>query len=73
MLLPLAGRLSEIKKDTKGHALSVACYLHKKCSRIRLKDLPYGCTPMVVAYLEAGLRFLSRADAKKHTDMFLGL
>lgn len=74
MLLPLAGRITEIKKDTKGHSLSVACYMHKKCSRIRLmKDLPYGCIPMVVAYLEAGLRFPSREDTKKHTDMLLGL
>ncbi len=73
MLFPTAGRLSEIKKNTKGHSLSVACYLHQKCSRIRqMKDLPYGCTPMVIAYLEAGLRFPSRQDAKKHTDMLLG-
>lgn len=37
-----------------------------------MKDLPFGCTPLVISYLEAGLRIPNRDDAHRHTAMILG-
>lgn len=62
--------MTEFKVNTPQHALSVACYLHSKCSRVRkVSDLPDSSTPLIIQYLEAGLRFPNRADAARHTSM----
>ena len=67
-----SGRITEIKPGTAQHAISVACYLHSKCSRLRLvRDLPSSSTPLMIDYLVAGRRFPNRSDTHKHTEMFL--
>lgn len=66
------GRITEFKKDQPGHSLSVACYLHKKCSVVRLiSKLPFGACARCIAYLEAGLQIKDRDDASKHKAMNL--
>ena len=61
-----------MKSGTSQHAVCVACRLHKKCSRIVLiRKLPFGATPLIVKYLEAGLRYPSREDGHKHVAMCL--
>ena len=62
----------QFKMGQPGHSMSVACYLHAKCSVVRLiGQLPYGATAMCMNYLEAGLRIKDRQDGKKHMEMCL--
>lgn len=65
------GRITEFKIGEPGHSMSVACYLHTKCSVVRLiSRLPYGACTLCMNYLEAGLRVKDRNDSAAHKRMF---
>ena len=66
------GRITEFKIGEPGHSMSVACYLHTKCSVVRLiSRLPYGACTLCMNYLEAGLRVKDRNDSAAHKRMLL--
>ena len=65
-----SGRITEFKVGEAGHSMSVSCYLHAKCSVVRLiSKLPYGASALCVNYLEAGLQIKNREDNKLHMNM----
>ena len=64
------GRITNWKAGTTNHSVSISCYLHKKCSKVKLVRLmPFGTENLCIQYLLAGLQIADRDDAKKHTDM----
>ncbi len=66
----MQGRITEFKVGEPGHALSVACYTHAKCSVVRtIRSLPFGASALCIQYLEAGRRLTGRDQAEEHKRM----
>lgn len=68
----LAGRITELRKGTPKHAVSVKCYCHNQCSQLKIaKSLPVNAFDRMMIWLFEGCRQHPQVGmSKEHIRMF---